>query len=272
MCDKPFLKWAGGKRKLVPLIIDIMGDTQNKRLIEPFTGGGSVFMGTDFKHYILNDVNPDLISLYGYVRDNQTQLLDEMSQLFLSEFNTLESYKMLRDIYNSIPEGSQQRSALFVYLNKHCYNGMYRVNSKGGFNIPFAKYDKVTMPEKEVRDFGEKMRRCDVKLYTGDFETVMDMATEGDIVYCDPPYTPISKTSSFTSYAKGDFKMDDHKRLVDKAMELKERGVKTLISNHNTEETRELYKDAEIFSVDVRRMIAANGNRDKVKEVIAVYE
>ena len=100
----------------------------------------------------------------------------------------------------------------------------------------------------------------------------MDKAQEGDIVYCDPPYTPISNTSSFTSYAKDSFGLDEHKRLVDKAIELQKRGVKTLISNNYTSDTVELYKDAEIYSVDVRRMIAANGNRDKVKEIIAVYD
>lgn len=271
MCNKPFLKWAGGKRKLIPFIVSLCGETHNTRLIEPFMGGGSVFAGTNFKSYILNDINPDLIALYSYLKDNETQFLNELSQLFTEEYNNKESYNLLRSIYNDIPEGDKKRSALFVYLNKHCFNGMYRVNSKGKYNIPFANYKKVTLPKQEIIDFGNKLRNNQVELYSKNFDDIMDMAREGDIIYCDPPYTPISDTSSFTSYAKENFGIEQHKILVNKAIELKKHGVKTLISNNQTPETLELYKDAEIASIDVRRMIAANGNRDKVKEIIAIY-
>jgi DNA adenine methylase len=272
MCNKPFLKWAGGKRKLIPFIVSLCGETHNTRLIEPFMGGGSVFAGTHFKSYILNDINPDLITLYKSLKDNEKQFLDELSTLFIKEYNNKESFNMLRDIYNSIPEGDSKRSALFVYLNKHCFNGMYRVNSKGGYNIPFANYKKVTMPKQEIMDFGNKLRNSQVELYSMNFEDIMNMAQKGDIIYCDPPYTPISNTSSFTSYAKENFGIEQHKTLVHKAIELKKHGVKTLISNNQTPETLELYKDANIVSIDVRRMIAANGNRDKVKEIIAIYD
>lgn len=270
---KPFLKWAGGKRRLVPFISNLIDNMESRRLIEPFMGGGSIFAATNFKSYVLNDSNPDLITLYKTLMNNKDSLIEQVKQIFIPENNTLETYKQLRTLYNSIPEGSSERSALFVYLNKHAFNGMYRVNAKGGYNIPFARYKSVKAPIEDMDEFSNKLNQSDVKFHTGDFQSVMETARYGDVIYCDPPYSPLSKTASFTSYAKEAFGPDEHKRLVEIAQKMAKSGAQVIISNHDTDETRELYKDAIIHEINVQRMIGAKSeSRIKVPELIAVYD
>lgn len=267
---KPFLKWAGGKSKLVPFIQSYMPVQHSGRLIEPFVGSAAVSMATDFDEYLLNDVNPDLISLYQVLKQQKSEFVDFAKAIFNSENNQEEKFYELREKFNSLEHG-EERAALFIYLNRHAFNGLCRYNSKGFFNVPFGRYKQPYFPEAEMLGFIAKTDR--MKFFCGDFEVAMRMAEKGDVVYCDPPYVPLSLTAHFTSYAKDAFGEEDQRRLAKVAEEISRKGASVLLSNHDTEFTREIYYEAELQTIDVQRNIAAKGSsRQKVGEVLAIYE
>ena len=264
---KPFLKWAGGKFRVVPKIIEKLPN--GKRLIEPFVGSGAVFINTEFNHYLLSDSNADLINLFLQLQNEGDVFVNYASTLFNAENSTEESYYLLRDAFNTTND-IRYKSALFVYLNKHCFNGLCRYNSKGGFNVPYGGKRNPTFPIVEMLSFIEKAKNA-IFLHS-DFVKVMENAEYGDVVYCDPPYVPLSDTANFTSYSKGGFSLDEQNKLARMALKLKNRGIPVIISNHNTEYTQKIYKDAQIHEFDVQRNISCDGaNRNKAKELIAVF-
>jgi DNA adenine methylase len=266
---KPFLKWPGGKYRLRERILPALG--QGNRLIEPFVGSAAVFLNSDYQHYLLADTNPDLIMLYNQLRKGKERFIDYAETLFTGEYNNEASYYCFRDEFNSC-KNKRRRASLFIYLNRHCYNGLCRYNSKGLFNTPFGRYKRPRLPRKAMLHFIVAAENTSIEC--ADYQDTMCKAEKGDVVYCDPPYVPLNATSYFTDYHVGGFNWDDQVLLVERAGELAGRGVRVVISNHDTKEIRKLYKsrNAKIESFDVQRNISCNAdNRKKVKEILAIF-
>lgn len=270
MNTKPFLKWAGGKVRLVPFINSHITNHSYKRLIEPFSGSAALSLSLEFDAYLLNDMNTDLINLYRTLKQEKQIFIDYAHSFFIAANNEENRFYTLRDQFNS-SDDIIERSALFIYLNRHAFNGLCRYNSKGNFNVPFGRYKSPYFPEREMQDFVCKSDR--IELMCGDFQAALDLAGCDDIVYCDPPYVPLSETASFTAYAKGGFDFNNQIRLAQQAEKLSTRTQSVLISNHDTPFTRDIYQNARIATIGVRRNIAAKGSsRQKVGELLAIYE
>ena len=266
---KPFLKWAGGKFKLAPFIHKNLPNRTGKRLIEAFAGSAAVSLALDFDAYILNDTNADLINLYRILKSEKQSFIDFAHSFFTPSNNQEARFYELREQFNNSNDVAE-RSAIFIYLNRHAFNGLCRYNSKGRFNVPFGKYKSPYFPETEMQGFICKADR--MELMNGDFQTTLMLAGSDDIVYCDPPYVPLSETASFTAYATGGFDFNDQIRLATIAQQTAEQTQGVLISNHDTEFTRKIYQSARIETIDVQRNIAANGSsRQKVGELLAIY-
>lgn len=264
---KPFLKWAGNKYQIVERIRQVL--PPGKRLIEPFVGSGAVFLNTNYEKNFLADANSDLINLYLHLQAETEDFVDYCSALFIPENNSKEVYYRFRSVFNSSKD-TRYRSALFIYLNKHCFNGLCRYNSKGEYNVPFGRYKRPYFPEKELLYFAKKAQNA--KFTVADFTITMDQAEPGDVVYCDPPYVPLSDTANFTSYSSGKFGLPEQKELARHAEKLANSGITVILSNHDTEFTRLEYASAKIISFEVQRYISCNGEkRDKAPEVLAVF-
>ncbi|WP_028116224.1 Dam family site-specific DNA-(adenine-N6)-methyltransferase [Ferrimonas senticii] len=265
--SRAFLKWAGGKYKLADQIAARLPEAQ--RLIEPFVGAGSVFLNTDFEHYQLSDINPDLIGLYNMLKHKPDQFIADAATLFIDANNDKQVYYGLRAEFNQ-STSVWDRSLLFLYMNRFGYNGLCRYNKKGGFNVPFGSYKKPYFPEKELRFFAEKAQRA--TFHCEGYAESMARAQQGDVIYCDPPYLPLSNTANFTSYATGGFSLDDQALLADCAAAAAARGVPTLISNHDTPVARKLYHESTMETIQVHRSISQTANgRKKVNELFALY-
>ncbi|AKJ40903.1 adenine-specific DNA-methyltransferase [Pragia fontium] len=265
---RSFLKWAGGKYPLVNEIREHL--PKGERLIEPFVGAGSVFLNTDYEEYILADINSDLINLYDIVKQCPDRVVQDARELFSEEYNQEPVYYQLRTEFNQSRD-RYRRALLFLYLNRHCYNGLCRYNLSGEFNVPFGRYKKPYFPEAELYCFAEKAQRA--TFFCENYEQTMMKATQGAVVYCDPPYAPLSATANFTAYHTNNFNVDDQRRLALLAQDIVESaGVPVLISNHDTELTREWYSSAELVVVRGRRTISRNVmGRTKVDELLALY-
>lgn len=264
---KPFLKWAGGKYRLVARIQALL--PPGARLIEPFVGSGALFLNSDYPAYLLGDANPDLINLYTRLRAGGDAFVAASAALFTPEANCRAVYDARRAAFNAEEDGAA-RARLFVYLNKHCYNGLCRYNSKGQFNVPFGQYATVAFPEQEMRGFQRKAQAA--RFVCADFVTLMRQAQPGDVVYCDPPYVPLSSTAHFTSYSACPFAAEAQTTLAAEARVLARRGVPVLISNHNTPYTRDLYAGAQMVCFDVRRSISCNAaTRGDASELLALF-
>lgn len=241
------------------------------RLIEPFTGSGAVFLNTSYDKYVLADSNPDLIDLYKLLTSEEEAFIKTCRGLFSAANNAANRYYRLRDEFNRTARGSR-RSALFLYLNRHCYNGLCRYNSRGEFNTPFGRYVKPYFPEKEMQGFIRAARRARFK-NCGYLET-MKQARPGDVVYCDPPYAPLSRTAYFTDYHTGGFKWEDQVRLTEAAAALAAKEVQVVISNHDTRSIRTLYREsgATMRGFRASRTISCDAStRHPVGELLAVF-
>ena len=269
MLSKPFLKWAGGKSKLVSILSEHLGT--NGRLVEPFVGSGSVFMGTNFEEYLLCDSNPDLIGLFNNLKNHNKDLILQVNDIFSGRYNNEDSFYELRDEFNQLSSETLRKSVLFVYLNKHAFNGLCRYNSKGFFNVPYGRYTSPTAPIREMELFSGKSKRAE--FLCADFAKTFDMVMEGDVVYCDPPYVPLSSSSNFTAYSKGSFNNDSQECLAMLAEGCRGKNIKVVISNHDTEFTRRIYSTAVLHELDVHRSISSKSStRGKIGELIAVFE
>lgn len=265
---KPFLKWAGNKYQIVERIKAVL--PPGKRLIEPFVGSGAVFLNTDYPSYLLADANADLINLYQQLQASGQEFIDYCRTFFAAENNRPERYYELRHRFNGT-RNLVEKAALFVYLNKHCYNGLCRYNTKGRFNVPFGRYTKPYFPEKEMYNFYVKSTHA--TFVSADFASMMRSATSGDIVYCDPPYVPLSQTAKFTSYSPQRFAVEEQKQLAKLATDLASRGVPVVISNHYTDSTSQWYQNATVVTLEVQRYISRDGSsRVKVAEILAKFE
>lgn len=264
------LKWPGGKRRVLHHIKSVLPRNGKSRLVEPFVGGGSVFLNLDFDEYLLCDTNKDLIALYRAIKKAPLKFERDARQYFTDQNNTPERYYALREEFNAAND-VYQRALLFLYLNRHGYNGLCRYNASGGYNVPFGKYKKPYFPELEIEHLSHKLKKAD--FIVGDFEKAFDAMRAGDAVYCDPPYSPINRSSNFTAYSGAEFSDDDQRRLVECALKAKAQGYPTLISNHLTPFTKELYSFADRKKhFSVQRSISQNGKkRNKVLEILALY-
>jgi DNA adenine methylase len=266
--QRAFLKWAGGKYGLVEDIRRHLPKAQT--LIEPFVGAGSIFLNTDYERYILTDINPDLINLYNLLKEKPDSYITEAKRWFVAENNRKDVYLSIRQEFNHSHD-VMFRSLAFLYMNRFGFNGLCRYNKKGGFNVPFGSYKKPYFPEQELEFFVEKSAKA--TFICEGYAEAFSRAQKDCVVYCDPPYAPLSHTANFTSYAGGGFSLDDQAALADVAEKTAlERKVPVLISNHDTILTRRLYHGAQLNVVKVKRTISRNGSaRNKVDELLALF-
>lgn len=269
---KSFLKWAGGKSRLMPELSKYFPEGEH-RFIEPFFGSGVVGLNVPYKNVIANDVNKDLVHIWRRIQKDFDNFFVECRKLFCQKNNTKTAYLRLRDEFNTSTD-MDRRSVLFVYLNRHCFNGLCRYNSSGGFNVPFGDYENPYFPCDELVYCSKRI--VNFEFHEQDFRTLMNWAGKGDVVYCDPPYFPLSDTSNFTSYEAGGFGLKEQLDLAQLAFEASERGATVIISNHYNWYSKELYGKiyrAKLKTIDVSRTISANSDsRKPTKEVIAVFE
>lgn len=264
--NKSYLKYAGSKARIIDSIVSAIGDVKGT-LIEPFVGSGTVALNVDAPHYILNDINFDVISSHIEVCNNPEGLIEELSTLY---DRGRADYYEIRDLFNSRTQSTLWDSAAFIYMNKHGFNGMCRYNSSGRFNIPVGKSKTIHHPGEEILNFGKKLK--DAEFLNKSFEKMFDLAEEGDVLYCDPPYVPASATLSDINYTGEGFSFEQQQQLADLALEASKRGVRCVVSNHDIPVTRKLYEHADdIYEVEVFRSISS-GKRGTVKELIAIYE
>lgn len=264
---KTFLKWAGNKQRLVERIRRLL--PAGRRLIEPFVGSGALFLNTDYSEYLLTDANPDLIGLYMQLQAEGPAFIDYCRAFFVPDNNQPDAYYQLRATFNA-SDDSRLKSALFLYLNRHGYNGLCRYNAGGGFNVPFGRYKKPYFPQAEMEAFWRKSRQA--HFAQADFLATVEAARPGDVIYCDPPYAPLSATAHFTSYSAGGFSFDQQLALAAAARQAACRGVPVLISNHATPEIEAAYAGASIERFQVQRYISADAdNRGSAAELLALF-
>ena len=266
----PFVKWAGGKRQLLAQIRERMPREYN-RYYEPFIGGGAVVFDLLPENALINDINEALINAYVQIRENVDSFLDNINRIDSAIGDDGKAYYYsMRNLYNMKLEKMEydiELAALFIFLNKHCFNGLYRVNSKGLFNVPYNNSKRVSYDEESIRMTSDYLKR--VTITTGDFEDACRNAGRGDFVFLDSPYAPLNPTS-FESYTKEGFTLESHARLARLYDELTERGCYCMLTNHNTELIEQLYgnKGYTISVVNVKRMINSDANNRKGQEVI----
>ncbi|EAW1195901.1 Dam family site-specific DNA-(adenine-N6)-methyltransferase [Salmonella enterica] len=266
--QRPFLKWAGGKYSLLPELERLI--PAGKRLIEPFVGGGSVFLNSD-KHerFLLADINADLINLYQMLTIVPDSVIAEAMKAF-RHLNDAENYTAIREAFNAWQLNAIERAAAFLYLNRHCFNGLMRYNLDGFFNVGWGKYKAPYFPEKELMAFRKKSSAC-VFMNAG-FERTLRLAGDGDVVYCDPPYEPMPGTAGFTSYASGGFSWVSQVALAESCVAAHQRGAKVFISNSTAPRVIELYErhGFTLHRVNARRSISSKGStRETANDIVA---
>lgn len=270
---QPFLKWAGGKRQLLPEIRKYIPKKINT-YYEPFLGAGAVLFDIQPKKAVINDINTELINTYIAIRDHVDELINDLKK----HMNEKEYFYAIRDLDRKEEFKKLslvERASRIIYLNKTCFNGLFRVNSQGHFNVPFGKYKNPQIVNEIVlRAVHNYLNSNDITILNVDFEKAVENAKKGDFIYFDPPYDPVSDTSSFTGYSLYGFDKDDQIRLRDLFVELDKRGCKVLLSNSATDFIKDLYKDFHIEVVSANRNINANASRrGKIDEVLVMnYE
>ncbi|MBD2276899.1 MAG: DNA adenine methylase [Dolichospermum sp. DEX189] len=260
---RPFLKWAGGKTRLISQYKDYFPQ-HYQTYYEPFLGGGAVFFHLQPSHAVLTDINADLVITYRCVRDNLEELIT-LLQAHQQRHNS-EYYYDVRNYHNGT---DLTKAARFIYLNKTCFNGLYRVNSQGKFNVPVGKYKNPGICQEEVlRVASLALQKVEIK--QANFEEVLNYATgTNDFVYFDPPYYPLNKTSNFTAYSNFCFDENQQIKLRDIFIELADKGVKVMLSNSDCPLIRDLYSDFNVHTISAARSINSNAQkRGKITEVL----
>ena len=266
----PFLKWVGGKRQLMPTIVDILPkNIKDLNYVEPFIGGGAVLFHLQSKNAIINDFNDELINVYNVIKDNLTDLIADLKK---HENNADYFYKIrgldrIEDFKDLSPV---QRASRIIYLNKTCFNGLYRVNNAGEFNAPFGRYTNPNIVnEPTLKAVSKYLNSNNISIRSGDYASVLEETSEKSFVYLDPPYHPISVNSNFTGYIQGGWDIFDQARLRDACNKLNEKGVKFLLSNSSSPQIKDLYENYEIITVKANRAINSNGaDRGEIDEVL----
>ncbi len=266
----PFLKWAGGKRQLLDKIIDRMPKSFNN-YYEPFIGGGALLFELQPAKAVINDINASLINAYITIAEKPFEFISAVIELDSQiPEDGKPYYYSLRERYNNKlvkTEYDTELAALFVFLNKHCFNGLYRVNAKGLFNVPYNNSKRESINKESIIAISEYLKN--VKIMQGDFEKACNDAQRGDFVFLDSPYAPLNPTS-FESYTKEGFDIESHKRLANLFKKLTDKGCYCMLTNHNTEFINDLYgnKGYKIDVVRVKRMINSNASKRMGEEVI----
>ncbi|EFL5716740.1 Dam family site-specific DNA-(adenine-N6)-methyltransferase [Shigella dysenteriae] len=267
--SKPFLKWAGGKyTQLADLFRFIPA---GMRLIEPFVGGGSVFLNSD-KHadFLLADINPDLIHLYQMLSVVPDEVESKARWMF-ENMCSPDGYELIRSEFNAQTLDAAERAAAFLYLNRHCFNGLTRYNQAHKFNVGWGNYKAPYYPLDEMKSFAAMAHNC--VFMTSGFHRTIGLAGEGDVVYCDPPYESMPGTNGFTAYAAGGFTWDDQVALAKSCVAAHERGAKVVISNSSAPKVIDLYRELgfNVEFINARRSISSKGStRGMAKDVVAI--
>lgn len=267
---RPFLTWVGNKNKISAKIKEHL--LYGKRYIEPFLGSGAIYLNVNYPSYLMNDSNQDLINVWTALQEHGDTFINDCSKLFVPENNVLEKYTELKEEFNTTTD-SYRKSVIFMYLNKYCFNGLCRYNRQGLYNVAFGRYVKPYFPESEMREAYKKVISTEFRC--SDFRDIFYEIQEGDIVYCDPPYTPSSSTSYFKDYTKDGFTYKDHLDLTKLSKEASHKGAVVIISNHYTPLTEQMYVNAkaEIHSMDVSRIINCKVETiHKAKEIVAIFK
>lgn len=265
----PVVKWVGGKRQLLNEITPLL-PKRITNYCEPFLGGGAVLFSIQPSKAIVNDLNADLITVYEVIRDDVEMLIESLKK----HKNTPEYFYALRDIdrdkirYQSISK--IEKASRIIYLNKTCFNGLFRVNSSGEFNSPFGHYKNPNIVNEPVlRAVSKYFNANNITFYSEDFAETLSRVHKGGFVYLDPPYDPVSDTASFTGYNKGGFNRNEQIRLKNCCDKLTQRGIKFMLSNSATEFIKELYQEYDITIVKAKRSINANASkRGAIEEVL----
>lgn len=265
----PVVKWVGGKRQLLPEIEKYI-PSKFSTYYEPFVGGGAVLFHLQPKKAIVNDINQELINLYQVIKDDVEGLIEDLK----NHQNEAEYFYKIRELdrdmdkYNRL--STVERASRIHYLNKTCYNGLFRVNSQGQFNTPFGRYKNPNIVnETTLRSVSKYFNKVNIIFKCIDFEEAVKGARKGSFIYFDPPYDPVSDTSSFTGYDKGGFGRKEQKRLKKLCDKLDKRGIKFLLSNSDTDFILDLYKEYRIEIVHAKRSINSKGHkRGEVNEVL----
>ncbi len=271
---QPFVKWAGGKRQLLSEIKKRLPADFNN-YYEPFIGGGALLLELGHTPSIISDNNHVLIDAYKTIRDFPNELKKQLNDI-QEEHNSIddkdrnkEFYYSKRKEFNDIIYSNEdliRKTTLFIYLNKACFNGLYRVNQKGFFNVPSNQKTRINLyDDNNINEISSFLKH--VKIYNQDFEKTVETAQKGDLVFFDSPYAPLNP-QSFDSYTKEGFSVEEHIRLSELYKSLSEKGVYCILTNHNTEFIRELYKDFNIEEVEVKRLINRNAKNRVGKEII----
>lgn len=271
---KPLLKWAGGKRHIAEELLSSFPVDWNKgTYIEPFIGGGAMFLFLAPEKAIIADLNIRLFGFYSHIKSSPDGVFNGIFDI-AKNFNETELeekknfYLELRSTYNSSEVNSLESAVLLYSINKLCFNGLYRENSKGFFNVPFGQ--KKIFPTLEIQEFESASNLlAKATILNSDFEGTISHAVEGDFVYLDPPYIPIDATASFTSYHADGFGLPDQERLAQKMLELKDAGIKAMCSNSDTPLTRDIYGSLNQKTIQAPRMVSAKASgRGSVSELV----
>jgi DNA adenine methylase len=264
----PFLKWVGGKRQILPAIEQHL-PRKIKSYIEPFIGGGAVLFHLQPKNAIINDFNSELINVYDVIKNDLENLIVDLHKhknesKYFYEIRALDRTEAFHNLSNV------ERASRIIYLNKTCYNGLYRVNSAGEFNSPFGKYKNPNIVnEPTLRAVNSYLNSNNIKIMNKDYNTVLKEADKNSFVYLDPPYHPISASSNFTGYVRGGWDESDQIRLKEACDRLNRQGIKFLQSNSCVDFIKDIYKDYRIQIVRANRAINSDGDkRGEVEEVL----
>ncbi len=266
----PVLKWAGGKTQLLDTIIERMPKTYH-RYYEPFIGGGAVFLAVSPAIAVINDTNEQLINLYQQMKTNAPAIVEIV--------NCLDGIPCNKDVYYRIRERYNEKiasrtvdaecAALMIWLNKHCFNGLYRVNGKGLFNVPYNnKTTGKSIDNENLMAIAEYLQTSDITIACADFEAACRDIRSDDFVYFDSPYVPVSETADFTDYTKDGFLLEDHQRLAALFKRLDRIGAKIMLSNNDVPFVHSLYSGYKIESLEVKRMINRNASKRTGREVL----
>ena len=266
----PVVKWVGGKRQLLPQILPLIPKRMTA-YCEPFLGGGAVLFALQPKRALVNDLNQDLITVYRVIKENADALIEHLSR----HENTPEYFYRIRDLdrdkeaYAALSD--VEKASRLLYLNKTCYNGLFRVNASGAFNSPYGHYRRPNIVnEQTIRGVSRYFNSCDITFFSGDFASVLEQVPKGGFVYLDPPYDPVSDTASFTGYNRGGFGREEQVRLKECCDALTARGVKFLLSNSATPFIRELYGSYRVSIVQARRAVNSVASRPGAIEEVLV--
>lgn len=257
--ERPIFKWVGGKFSELPTVLEHL--PHGKRLIEPFVGGGSVFTNAGFRHNLLNDINGDLINFYQTLQREGHSLIT-LAYRFFQDYNSADAFLNVRNAFNNGAYDSLHHAAAFLYLNRHCFNGVTRYNRKGEFNVGYGKQKSPHFPLAEMEAFLADDISKYSEFVSGDFAGVIEAAGNDDVIFCDPPYEPLPDTTGFTNYSGHSFRFEDQQRLVSLLVDAHRRGAKIVITNSGAPNIRELYvgNGFKVYPMPSRRSVSCKAS------------